>query len=239
MYTNVFFDFDGTLASEHTGVRESRHAVAAAAAERSPDLDAEAFAQAVDQVIAAAISAAGGMWPSNYHTTNWLREALLSVEAYDEVGDVGVADLAALYGSERMARLTLVPGATELIATAKTKGAIGLITNYPNAELQRRKIDRVGLLEAFDVIVISGEIGVWKPEAGIFEHALQALGASAERSVYIGNSFHHDVIGANNAGLDAIWVPEDGDDADAPRGGSAPHQRFSSLHEVTAWFAGA
>ncbi len=56
--------------------------------------------------------------------------------------------------------------------------------------------------------VVSGEVGVRKPEPAIFELAIDAIGVPADRSVYIGNSFANDVEGAAAVGLDTVWLDE-------------------------------
>ena len=55
---------------------------------------------------------------------------------------------------------------------------LGLITNNEPVH-QRGKLAQVGLSDGFDVVVISGEVGVAKPDPAIFEYACSALGVAA------------------------------------------------------------
>ncbi len=88
---------------------------------------------------------------------------------------------------------------------------LGLITNGP-ADLQSAKISAAGLERFFDSIVISGKEGIGKPDSGIFERALDALGVSPDTAVMVGDSYSRDIIGARDSGIRAIQLchPETG-----------------------------
>jgi HAD superfamily hydrolase (TIGR01509 family) len=53
----------------------------------------------------------------------------------------------------------------------------------------RPVVDRLGLTEETDAVVLSFEVGVAKPDAGIYRKALEALGASPEESVFVDDQF--------------------------------------------------
>lgn len=67
----------------------------------------------------------------------------------------------------------------------------------------------VGLAEAFDVIVDSTLVGVEKPHAEIFAHALRPLGVRAEEALMVGDFYSLDVVGAERAGLRALLYDPD------------------------------
>lgn len=99
--------------------------------------------------------------------------------------------------------------AFETLETVRAEGyRLGLITNGP-ASLQRDKIERFGLAPYMDVIVIEGEFGAGKPERAVFEHACQAVGATAADAWHVGDSLYADVAGAKGAGLHAVWLHRD------------------------------
>ena len=56
----------------------------------------------------------------------------------------------------------------------------------------------------FDAIVDSSVLGIRKPDAKIFEFALKELKTTAAESLFVGDSYEIDVLGAENAGLAAI-----------------------------------
>jgi putative hydrolase of the HAD superfamily len=67
-----------------------------------------------------------------------------------------------------------------------------------------------GLLDHVEAVVSSGEVGVAKPDRGIFERALELAGAAPGDAVHVGDSMDNDVAGARAAGLRAILVQRDG-----------------------------
>ena len=107
----------------------------------------------------------------------------------------GLAEHYALFGDVR-----------PCLAALRERGLLlGLITNNESVH-QRAKIKAVGLDELVDVIVISGEIGVAKPEAAIFAHACALLGVAPDEALHVGDNLHHDAHGAHAAGVRAVWL---------------------------------
>lgn len=88
---------------------------------------------------------------------------------------------------------------------------VGIITNG-DLEFQTAKIIATGLDELIplDNVVASGEVGVTKPDAGIFEHAARHLGVSPVEACYVGDRLHTDAIGAARAGLLGVWIDRRG-----------------------------
>ena len=70
---------------------------------------------------------------------------------------------------------------------------------------------RIRLLNHFSVAVVSGVEGVEKPDPRIFEIALARCGADPRRTLYIGDLYHADVVGARRAGLHALLLDPYGD----------------------------
>jgi putative hydrolase of the HAD superfamily len=67
-----------------------------------------------------------------------------------------------------------------------------------------------GLLEHFQGVVTSGEVGVAKPGQAIFERALELAGAGPGDAVHVGDSLANDVAGARAAGIRPVLVARDG-----------------------------
>lgn len=55
--------------------------------------------------------------------------------------------------------------------------------------------------EFFDFSLAAGEVNIYKPEPGVFEHALKQANLTADETVYVGDNYYADVIGARRAGL--------------------------------------
>lgn len=76
----------------------------------------------------------------------------------------------------------------------------------------------LGLLPYFELAMVAGQVNCWKPEACVFEFALDSLGLSAAQAVYVGDNYYADIIGAREAGLHPILIDPDGvfPDAECP-----------------------
>jgi putative hydrolase of the HAD superfamily len=78
---------------------------------------------------------------------------------------------------------------------------LGILSNRekPYDEL----VERLGLNGYFQFTAYSGEIDIRKPRRGIFDYTLQKTGTQPSETIYIGDNYFADVIGARNAG----WTP--------------------------------
>jgi HAD superfamily hydrolase (TIGR01549 family) len=142
-------------------------------------------------------------WTEGYRTRTWTR--VLETTGRDPAL---APELSELYISNQRAGHPLAPGATELVQRAVATGPVAIVTNGP-PDIQRLKISQTGLESAFSVVVISGDLGIGKPDPRIFGHALEALGVShidPAEAVMVGDSWERDVEGALGAGLGAIWI---------------------------------
>lgn len=98
-----------------------------------------------------------------------------------------------------------ISGVKETLKRLKQKGFhLGLISNWDST--CRQVLKNNGLDELLEVIVVSSEIGIEKPDQKIFESALQCSGATGESSLYIGDNYYDDVTGAAKADMDAVLV---------------------------------
>lgn len=110
------------------------------------------------------------------------------------------------------------------------KARLGIVTNGP-AEHQMEKASALELTKWIprEFIVVSGAVGVAKPEAGIFEVALQKIQPDQD-VYYIGDSFGNDVLGAKQAGLKTIWMNRR--DHVIPEGEAAPDYMVGTEEEL-------
>lgn len=81
---------------------------------------------------------------------------------------------------------------------------LGVISNSDGTV--ERKLQEVGLAPFFETIVDSAVVGVEKPRRRIFELALQRMNAEARTSLYVGDIFGVDVLGAQRAGMQAVLL---------------------------------
>ena len=63
-----------------------------------------------------------------------------------------------------------------------------------------------GQAERFEVVVISSEVGVKKPDPGIFEHAAAKSRLDPARIAMVGDHLWNDVEGAQQVGMRGVWI---------------------------------
>jgi putative hydrolase of the HAD superfamily len=100
-------------------------------------------------------------------------------------------------------------GAGEALWALRQRGVrIGLISNTGRTpgRVLRMILQRAGLLEHFDGLTFSDEVGIRKPDARIFRWTLNKLGARAEAAAHVGDNLAADVGGAQAAGLRGIHL---------------------------------
>ena len=106
-------------------------------------------------------------------------------------------------------RADLIPGAVQLVHELRRRGyKLALVADGP-AGTFRNVLGQHGLYPLFDALAISGEVGVEKPAALIFHHALQHLGIELDdysRVIMVGNNLARDIKGANALGLISVWL---------------------------------
>ena len=95
-----------------------------------------------------------------------------------------------------------------------------------------RDLDAAGYRRAFGAVLDSHVVGIEKPDPAIFALALERIGASADRSIYVGDVPAVDVAGARAAGISPVLLDRHGafPDVDAPR--------ISAIEELLARLPG-
>ncbi|MGD9210182.1 MAG: HAD family hydrolase, partial [Desulfobacteraceae bacterium] len=81
----------------------------------------------------------------------------------------------------------------------------GIISNGDSCQ-QKQKLTRTGIIDRFSVLVISGDIGVSKPDHRIFRKACRMAGFEPSECWHIGDNLEADVKGSLAAGINGIWL---------------------------------
>ncbi|MDF3066417.1 MAG: hypothetical protein K0R38_2018 [Polyangiaceae bacterium] len=102
-----------------------------------------------------------------------------------------------------------VPGVRELVLELADSFTLALVTNTHHAALIHSHLHAMGVADCFATVVTSVEHGKRKPSACIFARALALTRGSPETSIYIGDSFSADYVGAKNAGLRCLLLDAD------------------------------
>lgn len=109
----------------------------------------------------------------------------------------------------------LIQGAEELVRDLRGTYRLGLVTNGLT-DVQRPRLQASAIADCFEVVVVSDEIGVQKPEAGFFEVAFEQMGQPPRSEVLlVGDSLSSDIQGGNGYGLHTCWYNPGGKPADA------------------------
>lgn len=114
----------------------------------------------------------------------------------------------AVYAAFGASAWTLTPGALAGFDALRAAGVkVGMVSNWDTR--LRAILEDLGVLARMDVAIISGEIGVEKPDPAIFRRACAQLGVAPARAVHVGDSRRKDVAGAQAAGCQAWKWPEE------------------------------
>ena len=124
------------------------------------------------------------------------------------LGAAEIDAVASAYRSGYMTARRALDGAAELLASLKPRAHIAIVTNNLLEE-QQDKLAWCGLTPFVDLLIASEDVGVSKPDPGIFAIALERAGVSSAEAVMVGDSWANDVAGAQAAGVDAIWFNPD------------------------------
>jgi HAD superfamily hydrolase (TIGR01549 family) len=139
-------------------------------------------------------------------------------------------EAARMYAQPMREGLNPMPGAVETLATLREQGyRIGMISNtiWP-AELHIEDLAELGLLPYLEHMDFSGEIGFWKPNPRIFQHALHKLEVGSEEAVFVGDNPREDIGGAQGVGMRGIWMRS----VEFPLGDARPDATIEALAEL-------
>ena len=152
-------------------------------------------------------------------------------------GEASPADLEWYHEAQRrmvVDGFELRPGCIEMLERLRSAGLhAGIVSNIDDDYLLPM-LERAGLSGHLDAWTSSEEAGSCKPHRGIYDHALRKAGAGAERSVFVGDSPEHDIIGARRLGMETILIRDE--DVETPGAGAGeavePHHTVTALAAV-------
>jgi len=196
----VFFDAFGTLL-DPGGLHVEATALILSELGLAGQLDPEELHERWDEHIMA-------LWRDGRFMGTWelFRTALEAA-----LGDLGVEvparelDVSTDILSKTFLRTRLHEGARELLAFCRSLGLRTGIISDADSALLRSLLEKHGLLPLLDVVIISDEVGLLKPDPRVFDAALRAIGCGAEEAMMVGDA-ERDVEGARRAGMRAVLV---------------------------------
>lgn len=114
-----------------------------------------------------------------------------------------------LYWNTLIAAAQPNPGILECLEALKTQGVCLGIGTDMTIDYQLKKLVSLRMLPYFDFIVSSEEVNVEKPHEKLFACCAKKANVPAKDCLFVGDSLKKDVLGAKNAGMQALWYCPD------------------------------
>lgn len=121
-----------------------------------------------------------------------------------------------IYWSAFLDSMKLKDGALEFLRYLKSTTKICIVTDLL-AEIQYKKILKLGIDSFISSLVTSEEAGVEKPHPYIFLLSLFKLKAAPNEACMIGDDYKKDILGASSIGIEAIWITDSKDSFNAKK----------------------
>ena len=100
-------------------------------------------------------------------------------------------------------RFSLFPQVLEVLNQLKEHYLLAAVSDAQSA-YALPELRALGLHEYFDPVIISGNYGYRKPDARLFQEALDRLQVPCSQAIFIGNDCHRDIFGARQLGIKTI-----------------------------------
>jgi HAD superfamily hydrolase (TIGR01509 family) len=98
----------------------------------------------------------------------------------------------------------ILPDTRNILLGLKQQYRLAVISNSDGGI--QEAISSAGIADCFECIIDSAHVGVEKPDPAIFRAALQAMHVQPSESVYVGDVYAIDVLGARSVGMRAILI---------------------------------
>ena len=95
-------------------------------------------------------------------------------------------------------------GVVEVLQKLRTHWRLGIIANQPHE--CRTSLEQRGLLDYFDVVALSDELDLHKPDPRLYQWAISKSGCDPSRAVMIGDRRDNDIAPAKGASMRAILI---------------------------------
>lgn len=110
------------------------------------------------------------------------------------------------FAAEWSEPVAAVDGAAEMLARLAVDHRLAVVSNTHSTHLVPDLLERFGLGDSVDEVVLSADVGVRKPNATIYERALAAVGVEANDAVFVGDSLEADYRGPLAAGIGRAFL---------------------------------
>lgn len=142
------------------------------------------------------------------HNKVWLREALINLGFNKAFKEEILEESIKAYFKPYIESAKIPSEVYEVLPILKKSYKIGLISNFTDPQTVYEILKKGKLLNFFDSIVISGEVGWRKPNPILFLKFANSLNLAAKEVVFVGDDPNYDVKGAKAAGMIAVLITE-------------------------------
>jgi HAD superfamily hydrolase (TIGR01549 family) len=118
----------------------------------------------------------------------------------------------------------------DLLRGLRKRYRLAVVSNFDYTPTARHILEREGVADLFETVVISDEVGWRKPKPVIFELALRRLGLPADRALFVGDRAEIDIVGAQGVGMPVAWINRDS--TPLPEDVQAPEFEIRDLAEL-------
>ncbi len=141
-------------------------------------------------------------------------------------------ELCYLYETQYYVR-EMRPEIPAVLAKIKSLGLrIGCISNTQSLGQVPGNLEKYGISEYFDPVILSSAYGLRKPDPSIFYHACRKAGVPSSSCVYVGDKINRDILGAHRAGFRlAVQIRHEYDDGE-PDEGAQPDAVIHQMNEL-------
>ncbi len=117
-----------------------------------------------------------------------------------------------------------------LLTDLKRRYRLALVSNFDYTPTALGILEEAGVVDCFETILVSDEVGWRKPAPAIFEEALRRVGVTAEQTLFVGDRADIDVLGAHQVGMRTAWINPDA--APLPPGMPRPDVELRDLADL-------
>ena len=119
-----------------------------------------------------------------------------------------------------------------LLRALRERHRLAVVSNFDYAPTARHVLEREGVADLFETIVVSDEVGWRKPKPVIFERALGHLAIQPGEALFVGDRADIDVAGAQAVGMASAWINREA--SALPEGMTPPEYEIRDLGELEA-----
>jgi FMN phosphatase YigB (HAD superfamily) len=118
-----------------------------------------------------------------------------------------------------------------LLRALGERARLAVVSNFDYTPTALDILERAGVADLFETIVVSDEVGWRKPHPAIFTHALERLGVAPREALFVGDRADIDVVGAQRMGMHAVWINREAQTL--PAGLAPPEYEVRDLTELS------